>query len=510
MFDKYEEVSAKDHERTRHAGEVTISYELSITSPLPNRDVILKSKGNKRRLASMLCTFSLGENERRLDSMLCTFSLGENERRLASMLCTVSLGENKRRLASMLCTFSLGENERRLASMLCTFSLGENERRLASMLCTFSLGENERRLASMVCTFSLGENERRLASMLCTFSLGENERRLTSMLCNFSLGEKVTMDTLDDGMFSHDEADITMISYVIEAANSGKTVIRVLSDDTDVFVLLVYWVCRKELECKVQMERWDGTVLNINATCDKLGAKCLQLLGMHAFSGCDTTSYPYAKGKIGALNTLLAGDFPGLVDLLGEVGTARTDLMEAAKTIFVALYGQQPGVSMESAPFMMFTMKKKSPKIQALPPTSSNLLLHVLRSHLQVVPWKAADQQAPPDEAADITRFGWDILHGVPVPVLAHGDLAPPQLSDVISCQCRVQGKKCSTDACGCHKEHISCTAYCNCSGEEGCCNQYTKREEFQESVGKDIVEEEGEGHEDDPAHPDDMNDEWA
>ena len=62
-------------------------------------------------------------------------------------------------------------------------------------------------------------------------------------------------------------------------------VIRVLSDDTDVFVLLVYWVRRKELESKVQMERWDGTVLNINATRDKLGAKCLRLLGMHALSG---------------------------------------------------------------------------------------------------------------------------------------------------------------------------------------------------------------------------------
>ena len=42
-------------------------------------------------------------------------------------------------------------------------------------------------------------------------------------------------------------------------------------------------------------------------------------------------------------------------------------------------------------------LMKKSPKIQALPPTSSNLLLHVLRAHLQVMLWKAADQQAPPD-----------------------------------------------------------------------------------------------------------------
>ena len=67
-------------------------------------------------------------------------------------------------------------------------------------------------------------------------------------------------------MFSHDEADITMVSYILEAANYGKNVIRVLSDDTDVFILLVYWVYREGLQCKVQMEWWDGTVLDINAT----------------------------------------------------------------------------------------------------------------------------------------------------------------------------------------------------------------------------------------------------
>ncbi len=51
------------------------------------------------------------------------------------------------------------------------------------------------------------------------------------MLCNFGLGENATMDTLDDGMFSHDEADITMISYVIEAGNVGKPVVHILNDD---------------------------------------------------------------------------------------------------------------------------------------------------------------------------------------------------------------------------------------------------------------------------------------
>ena len=50
------------------------------------------------------------------------------------------------------------------------------------------------------------------------------------------------METQDDSAFSHNKADITMISYVLQAANLGRSVIHVLSDDSDVIVLLVYWV----------------------------------------------------------------------------------------------------------------------------------------------------------------------------------------------------------------------------------------------------------------------------
>ena len=74
-------------------------------------------------------------------------------------------------------------------------------------------------------------------------------------------------------------------------------------------MVLVYWVDREEMTSNVQMERWDGTVLDINATCADLGPQCLQLLGMHAISGCDTTSYPYAKGKFSALKTMFLTRF---------------------------------------------------------------------------------------------------------------------------------------------------------------------------------------------------------
>ena len=85
---------------------------------------------------------------------------------------------------------------------------------------------------------------------------------------------------------------------------------------------------------------------------------------------------------------------------------AKEDLLQAALPFFRTLYQQPPETSMESARFNLFAKKKNTPKIMALPPTSDNLSYHVLRAHLQVMLWKAADQLAPPSESTDITNFG--------------------------------------------------------------------------------------------------------
>ena len=63
--------------------------------------------------------------------------------------------------------------------------------------------------------------------------------------------------------------------FFYEAAKSGQNVICILRDDAAVFVLLAYEANRADLRCKVQMERWDGSVLDINAICADLGQKHL-------------------------------------------------------------------------------------------------------------------------------------------------------------------------------------------------------------------------------------------
>ena len=185
-----------------------------------------------------------------------------------------------------------------------------------------------------------------------------NKLLLSEVLSVYSLGEEVTVESATDGLFNHGEADITMISYLLMTAQCDTQVIRILSDDTNVFVLLVYWVYRNKIQATVQMEQWDGAIWDTNATCAQLGTKCLQILGMHYLTGSDTTSYLYVKRKVSALKTVRAGNFPGLYSALGELDATHAQLMETGQTFFCALYGQQQGTTMSVARYHMYTKKK--------------------------------------------------------------------------------------------------------------------------------------------------------
>ncbi len=145
-------------------------------------------------------------------------------------------------------------------------------------------------------------------------------------------------------MVNHDEADISIISYILmkekeySDENNNDTdeaqiqTIRIMSDDTDVFVLLVYWVCLAKVKSHIQMEKWDGTILDINASSEALGPdKCKLLLAMHALTGCDTTSYLCGKGKLTAIKLLQPLDM-GALKWLGIEDATQDKLMQGSKS----------------------------------------------------------------------------------------------------------------------------------------------------------------------------------
>ncbi|KAJ3615046.1 hypothetical protein NHX12_018614 [Muraenolepis orangiensis] len=206
-----------------------------------------------------------------------------------------------------------------------------------------------------------------------------NKTQLLRLLCTYDLiTDKILLVNHMDRIVKHEEADITLISYMLEAARAGAPTLRILSDDTVVFILLVYWAWKANVQSAVQMEKWDGTILDINASIRTLGDKCQGLLGMH--TGCDAVSYPCGKGKASALKLLQ-----------GNTGIE----------FFLALYGQKKAKSVNNAHYQVYSRRKKPPELKKPPPTDVNVMLHILRAHLQV--------SEPPAEARDITTFGWEV-----------------------------------------------------------------------------------------------------
>ena len=62
IFDRYDDTSATDCGRIRRTGEEAVNYNITISSKLPCRVAIMKSKANKKAVVSVLSTFNIGNN----------------------------------------------------------------------------------------------------------------------------------------------------------------------------------------------------------------------------------------------------------------------------------------------------------------------------------------------------------------------------------------------------------------------------------------------------------------
>ena len=92
----------------------------------------------------------------------------------------------------------------------------------------------------------------------------KNKNLLNNILRSYPLPHNIQLVDMLDCVVAHDEAYVTLCSYMLKAMAAGAQTIRILSDDTDVFVLLEYWTSRMRVVAKIQMEKWNGDVLDIN------------------------------------------------------------------------------------------------------------------------------------------------------------------------------------------------------------------------------------------------------
>ena len=108
---------------------------------------------------------------------------------------------------------------------------------------------------------------------------------------------------VDELNSTQEEADTRLILHAAHAARSGYKAVVMASEDTDVFLLCLAFKCfipaSMFVKCGTQTRTRYVSISSVVAAVG--GELCKCLIGMHAFTGCDTVSAFAGRGKITAL-----------------------------------------------------------------------------------------------------------------------------------------------------------------------------------------------------------------
>ena len=160
---------------------------------------------------------------------------------------------------------------------------------------------------------------------------------------------------------THEEADIIMTYHMITEAAAGHTPIKVVSDDTDVLLLLAHHLHARTNEIPTTLQLYmesctrDRTVININTVVEKHASILPNLLAAHALTGCDTVSSLSGIGKATVLKKLVA--FPGELNF-GNVSSSQNEIINSCLEFVATLYGQETLRTLNEMRSSIFTKKK--------------------------------------------------------------------------------------------------------------------------------------------------------
>jgi hypothetical protein len=266
---------------------------------------------------------------------------------------------------------------------------------------------------------------------------------------------------------NHEEADTRLLLHAKHASLESDAPILLRSPDTDVLVLAVSWCCKEKLSLYFRIQKnkaW--SYISVASIVDNLGQSvCDGLLGMHAFSGCDSTSRFAGRGKKTVFRLLLENDeFCQAMKSLGEKFDPDAETVKQAEKAICHLYN--------SAQFSN-TNKIRSDKwnrrttdITKLPPCHDSAILHLRRANYQAAIWKRSLEREM--EVPSPHGHGW-VVHGCDISILWMSQpRAPSKVLDIVKCSCKSMSP-CSTTKCRCRQQGHPCLVVCMCNDD--CCN---------------------------------------
>ena len=202
---------------------------------------------------------------------------------------------------------------------------------------------------------------------------------------------------------------------------------------------------------------------------EKIGYNaCQQILGLHAFGGCDTTSAIFAHGK-GTIFTKLSNNSHCLpyIDLLQDPAADNEQVEQAGINLMTILYGGSANDKLCSMHYASYTkmVSKSVGRLQPerLPPSERAAVFHAKRVHLQAVLWRSLGATH-----LDPIQWGWRRDGNVLAPITTDQAVAPDEILNVVRCKCKTG---CSSSLCSCRKHNLKCVAACSHCHTTACTN---------------------------------------
>lgn len=185
---------------------------------------------------------------------------------------------------------------------------------------------------------------------------------------------------------------------------------------------------------------------------------CSALPGLHAFTGCDTTSSFVGKGKTAALKLIQTNtNLREVMTNLGQSFTVTPQTMLGCALFVCTLYGKPGKVDVNEVRYLLFC--SSALPAHQLPPTLDALSKHVLRSNYQAAVWRRALIAEP--EIPSPVGHGWKLDNDELTIDWMEQEPAPKELMQLVSCRCKTG---CNSRRCSCLRDSLSCTDACQCT----------------------------------------------
>ena len=168
-------------------------------------------------------------------------------------------------------------------------------------------GENTRKPYDWKSFLSNSENKEQLIEMIfkvwssVEFSAKLNDRKFIMI----KHGEAFELTTGGNQIIpcltsNQEETDSRVVLYVAFAAEQGYDQVRIRTPDSDIFWILLHHA--RSIDIQIIYDTGSGNnkrLINISSLCDHYSPSvCNALLGIHGFTGCDSTSFFKGKGKV--------------------------------------------------------------------------------------------------------------------------------------------------------------------------------------------------------------------